>query len=150
MTTDLTGLRNLSGLVLEAMRVRYEPFGGIVVLDRPAATIHVNRAWMRRLGYADSPLWALKSLVLACLMLIALLAACKPTSTAPPPPPSAPAMEAKTPTPRPVQPTGPPLITAVEMQWETTGGGAIAFDITRAEQGFSEHEKAPQGLAASG
>lgn len=40
------------------MRVRYEHFGGIVVLDRPAATVHVNRAWMRRLGYADSPLWA--------------------------------------------------------------------------------------------
>ncbi len=40
------------------MRVRYEPFGGIIVLDRPAATLHVNRAWMRRLGYADSPLWA--------------------------------------------------------------------------------------------
>ncbi|MEJ2212280.1 MAG: radical SAM protein, partial [Anaerolineae bacterium] len=40
------------------MRVRYEPFGGIVALDRPAATVYVDQDYMRGLGYAGSPLWA--------------------------------------------------------------------------------------------
>ena len=39
------------------MRVRYESFGGILVLDRPAATVYVGRAIMRGLGYFGSPLW---------------------------------------------------------------------------------------------
>lgn len=40
------------------MRSRYEPFGGIVALDRPAATVYVDQDYMRALGYPGSPLWA--------------------------------------------------------------------------------------------
>ncbi len=40
------------------MRARYESFGGILALDRPAATVYVDRAYMRELGYLRSPLWA--------------------------------------------------------------------------------------------
>lgn len=39
------------------MRVRYEPFGGIVALRFPPLTLYVNRAFMRALGYTGSPLW---------------------------------------------------------------------------------------------
>jgi radical SAM protein with 4Fe4S-binding SPASM domain len=39
------------------MRARYESFGGIISVDRPAATIYVDREYMRELGYGDSPLW---------------------------------------------------------------------------------------------
>lgn len=39
------------------MKARYEPFGGIVTLDRPAATVYVDRVYMRELGYAESSLW---------------------------------------------------------------------------------------------
>lgn len=39
------------------MRARYESFGGIVALDRPPATVYVDRAYMRELGYDESPLW---------------------------------------------------------------------------------------------
>ena len=37
--------------------VRYEHFGGIVGLKDPPALLYVDRAYMRGLGYADSPLW---------------------------------------------------------------------------------------------
>ena len=47
------------------MRARHEPFGGILVLDRPAATVYVDRAYMRKLGYTDSPLWASKQTYLS-------------------------------------------------------------------------------------
>jgi len=36
---------------------RYEPFGGILHLDRPAALVWVDKDYMRSLGYPDSPLW---------------------------------------------------------------------------------------------
>ena len=39
------------------MRARYESFGGILALDKPAATVYVDQAYMRGLGYAGSPLW---------------------------------------------------------------------------------------------
>jgi hypothetical protein len=39
-------------------RSRYEAFGGILALNRPAATVYVHQAYMRELGYAGSPLWA--------------------------------------------------------------------------------------------
>jgi radical SAM protein with 4Fe4S-binding SPASM domain len=38
-------------------RSRCEPFGGILALNRPAATVYVDQATMQELGYADSPLW---------------------------------------------------------------------------------------------
>ena len=37
--------------------VRFERFGGIIGLREPPALVYVNRGYMRRLGYADSPLW---------------------------------------------------------------------------------------------
>ena len=39
------------------MRTRYEFFGGIVALDKPASTVYVDQTFMQELGYADSPLW---------------------------------------------------------------------------------------------
>ncbi|MEW6347868.1 MAG: radical SAM protein [Thermodesulfobacteriota bacterium] len=39
------------------MRVRYESFGGIVAVDDPPATVWVDHAYMRELGYRASPLW---------------------------------------------------------------------------------------------
>ncbi len=36
---------------------RYEPFGGILHLNRPAALVWVDKDYMRSLGYPDSPLW---------------------------------------------------------------------------------------------
>ena len=42
---------------LPIARVRAEHFGGIVELRKPRALLHVDRAMMRRLGHASSPLW---------------------------------------------------------------------------------------------
>ncbi len=39
------------------MRVRYESFGGIIAIDDPPATVWVDQAYMRELGYAASPSW---------------------------------------------------------------------------------------------
>ena len=39
------------------MRARYEPFGGIIALDKPPGTIYVDRPFMKNLGYPHSPLW---------------------------------------------------------------------------------------------
>jgi len=39
------------------MRARYEPFGGIIALKKPAATVYVDQEYMQGLGFADSPLW---------------------------------------------------------------------------------------------
>jgi len=36
---------------------RYEPFGGILQLDKPQALVYVDRDYMRSLGYGPSPLW---------------------------------------------------------------------------------------------
>ena len=36
---------------------RFESFGGIVSLDRPAVTAYLDRSAMRSLGYTASPLW---------------------------------------------------------------------------------------------
>jgi radical SAM protein with 4Fe4S-binding SPASM domain len=36
---------------------RYEPFGGILHLQRPASLVWVDKDYMRSLGYPDSPLW---------------------------------------------------------------------------------------------
>jgi radical SAM protein with 4Fe4S-binding SPASM domain len=36
---------------------RYESFGGILHLGRPAALVWVDKDYMRSLGYPDSPLW---------------------------------------------------------------------------------------------
>jgi radical SAM protein with 4Fe4S-binding SPASM domain len=41
----------------EIIRYRYESFGGILHLGRPAALVFVDRDYMRGLGYPDSPLW---------------------------------------------------------------------------------------------
>jgi len=38
---------------------RYESFGGILHLERPASLVWVDRDYMRSLGYPDSPLWDL-------------------------------------------------------------------------------------------
>lgn len=46
------------------MRVRYESFGGIIAFDRPIATVYVDQAYMRWMGYLDSPLWVVDQ---ACL-----------------------------------------------------------------------------------
>ena len=40
---------------------RYEPFGGILHLERPASLVWVDKDYMRSLGYPDSPLWDLKT-----------------------------------------------------------------------------------------
>ena len=37
--------------------IRYEHFGGIIGLREPPALVFVNRRFMKRLGYLDSPLW---------------------------------------------------------------------------------------------
>jgi len=39
------------------MKVRYEPFGGIVPLEKPAALVFVNKAYMKKLGYPGHPIW---------------------------------------------------------------------------------------------
>lgn len=39
------------------MRYRYEQFGGVLKLDKPEVTLFVNRSYMRKLGFGDSPLW---------------------------------------------------------------------------------------------
>ncbi|NIO67471.1 MAG: radical SAM protein [Anaerolineae bacterium] len=39
------------------MRARYETFGGIIALEKPAATVYVDQAYMQELGYTGSPLW---------------------------------------------------------------------------------------------
>jgi radical SAM protein with 4Fe4S-binding SPASM domain len=39
------------------MRIRCEPFGGIIAIDDPAATVYVDQVYMRELGYPASPLW---------------------------------------------------------------------------------------------
>lgn len=44
---------------------RYEPFGGILHLSRPAALVWVDKDYMRSLGYADSPLWDLNTRLLS-------------------------------------------------------------------------------------
>jgi radical SAM protein with 4Fe4S-binding SPASM domain len=38
-------------------RVRFEAFGGILGLDEPPALVFVDRAYLRELGHAESPLW---------------------------------------------------------------------------------------------
>ena len=38
---------------------RYEPFGGILHLTRPASLVWVDKDYMRSLGYPPSPLWDL-------------------------------------------------------------------------------------------
>lgn len=38
-------------------KVRFESFGGIVSSEEPAMLVHVDREFMRELGYGDSPLW---------------------------------------------------------------------------------------------
>lgn len=40
---------------------RYEPFGGILHLAKPAALVWVDKDYMRNLGYPDSPLWDMKT-----------------------------------------------------------------------------------------
>jgi len=44
---------------------RYETFGGILHLSRPAALVWVDKDYMRRLGYPDSPLWDSRSPLLS-------------------------------------------------------------------------------------
>jgi radical SAM protein with 4Fe4S-binding SPASM domain len=39
------------------MKARYESFGGIIAIDEPAATVYVDQAYMREMGYPTSPLW---------------------------------------------------------------------------------------------
>jgi radical SAM protein with 4Fe4S-binding SPASM domain len=41
----------------DAFKFRYEPFGGIIQLERPSSLIFVDREYMRGLGYPESPLW---------------------------------------------------------------------------------------------
>lgn len=45
----------------ESMRVRYETFGGIIALAKPAATVYVDRTFMQELGYTNSSLWHVES-----------------------------------------------------------------------------------------
>lgn len=40
---------------------RYEPFGGILQLTRPASLVWVDKDYMRSLGYPPSPLWDLET-----------------------------------------------------------------------------------------
>ena len=42
---------------MKNLKARYEPFGGIIGLTEPPSLVYVDRAYMRRLGYKDSPLW---------------------------------------------------------------------------------------------
>ena len=44
---------------------RYEPFGGILHLSRPASLVWVDKDYMRSLGYEDSPLWDLDTPLLS-------------------------------------------------------------------------------------
>ncbi len=44
---------------------RYETFGGILHLSRPAALVWVDKDYMRELGYPDSPLWDSASTLLS-------------------------------------------------------------------------------------
>lgn len=39
------------------MKLRYEDFGAIIALDDPPALVHVDQAFVRSLGYPDSPRW---------------------------------------------------------------------------------------------
>ena len=39
------------------MRARYEPFGGIIAIENPAATVYVDQVFMQEMGYPASPLW---------------------------------------------------------------------------------------------
>jgi radical SAM protein with 4Fe4S-binding SPASM domain len=45
----------------EPFKFRYEPFGGIIQLERPSALVFVDREYMRGLGYPESPLWDKKT-----------------------------------------------------------------------------------------
>ncbi|MBN1308167.1 MAG: hypothetical protein JXA18_09645, partial [Chitinispirillaceae bacterium] len=38
-------------------KIRLEPFGGIISSEDPAMLVHVDREFMRELGYEHSPLW---------------------------------------------------------------------------------------------
>jgi len=40
-----------------SMRMRYEPFGGIIFFENPPITIYVNKGMMKKLGYKSSELW---------------------------------------------------------------------------------------------
>lgn len=46
-----------SALKEKPFSFRYESFGGIIQLEHPQALLYVDREFMRRLGYAESPLW---------------------------------------------------------------------------------------------
>jgi len=39
---------------------RYESFGGIIGLEKPAALVFVDKDYMRNLGYKDAPIWESK------------------------------------------------------------------------------------------
>lgn len=39
------------------MKARYESFGGIIPLKKPAALVFVNKAYMKKLGYKGHPVW---------------------------------------------------------------------------------------------
>jgi radical SAM protein with 4Fe4S-binding SPASM domain len=41
----------------DVIQYRYEPFGGILHLAKPAALVWVDKDYMRSLGYSDSHLW---------------------------------------------------------------------------------------------
>lgn len=40
------------------MQIRDEAFGGVVCTEKPDLTVFVGRDYMRKLGYADSPMWS--------------------------------------------------------------------------------------------
>ena len=50
-------LRRLARALRQPLKVRYEPFGGIIALEAPSALVFVDKDYLRSLGYADSPLW---------------------------------------------------------------------------------------------
>jgi radical SAM protein with 4Fe4S-binding SPASM domain len=43
--------------MMDAIKYRFEAFGGILALENPPTLVHVDRDFMRGLGYDRSPLW---------------------------------------------------------------------------------------------
>ena len=43
------------------MRIRYEPFGGLMRIDKPPATIYLDKNYMKSLGYSSSKLYTFDS-----------------------------------------------------------------------------------------
>lgn len=81
----------------------------------------------------------MRSHTLVCLPLIVMVAACEPAPTATAPPIATQVIDARTQTSAPIERTRQPSITATSTQWETTGGGQVAFSVDRNGQDYDVH-----------